>query len=105
MENFEDLKVGDKVIVTNGRVERVESVRRLTKTLVFVGYKSFRKNDGREYGGRPFGTMHLRKATPEAIAEIEKEMKRNDILDKVTRFRWGILDNKTLEKVYELINK
>lgn len=105
MENFEDIKVGDKVIVTNGRIERVETVKRLTNTLVFVGYKGFRKKDGCEYGGRPFETMRLCKATPEAIAEIEKEMKRNDILDKLARFHWGILDDETLEKVYELINK
>lgn len=73
MENFEDIKVGDKVIVTNGRVKQIESVQRLTKTLVFVRYRGFRKNDGHQYGGRPFETLRICKATPEAIAEIEKE--------------------------------
>ena len=105
MENFEDIKVGDKVIVTNGGTKRVETVERLTKSFVSVWHRRFRKKDGIEYGGVPFERFHLCKATPEALAEIEEVQKRDNLLNKVARFRWGKLSTEELEKVYEMINK
>lgn len=105
MENLEDINVGDKVILANARIKRVESVQRMTKTLVWVGHRAFRKKDGLEYGGRPFETMHICKVTPEVLAEIESENKRNDLINKIVHYPWGTLSTEELENVYELINK
>lgn len=105
MENLEDIKVGDKVILANARIKRVETVTKVTKTLVIVGNRRFKKDGGFEYGGRPFEMMHICKVTPEVLAEIEAENKRNDLINKIVRYPWNKLSTEELEKVYKLINK
>lgn len=105
MENLEDIKVGDKVILANARIKRVVTATKVTKTLVVVGSRRFKKDGGFEYCGRPFETMHICKATPEVLAEIESENKRNDFINKIASYPCGALSTEELEKVYELINK
>lgn len=105
MENLEDINVGDKVILANARIKRVETVTKVTKTLVVVGNRRFKKDGGSEYGGRPFETMRICKATPEVLTEIEEENMRSDLINKIARYPWGYLSTYKLEKVYELINK
>lgn len=104
MENLEDIKVGDKVIVSDGFRKRVDTVTRLTKNLIVVGRSRFNKSNGFEYGGRGYCSPHIVRATPEMIAEIEEERRRNDLLAKLKGHPWNKLTTEELEKVYRIIN-
>nr|DAF60426.1 MAG TPA: hypothetical protein [Siphoviridae sp. ctmHK36] len=105
MENLEDIKVGDKVILANARIKRVVTVTKVTKTQIVIGNKRFKKESGFEYGGRPLETKRIYRATPEVLEEIEAETKRNDLINKIARYPWGSLTNEELEKVCKIINK
>ena len=50
MKQFENIKVGDKIIVNYIFEERVVTVSKVTKTLIIVGDRRYNKNNGFTYG-------------------------------------------------------
>lgn len=105
MENFEDIKVGDKVILYRRYKKKVCKVERLTKTLVIVDGEKFRKADGFSTGDRGYYSSSIGRATAEMIAKVEEENRRDLLINKISRYHWSVLSTDELEKVYELINK
>lgn len=106
MENLEDIKVGDKVILYckfQGRT--VCKVERLTKNFIIVEGCKFRKKDGFEAGDCGIYVSSIGRATEQMIAEIEEEHKRYAIIEYIRNFRLSTLPTDVLEKVYELIKK
>lgn len=105
MENFEDIKVGDKVILYRRYSKKVCEVERLTKNFVIVDGDKFRKADGFSTGDRGFFSSSISRATEEMIAKVEEENKRDMIIKKIKNYPLDKLSTEELEKVYELINK
>ena len=80
MENFEDIKVGDEVIITDSFSKKACKVTRVTKTLIVVDNDRFNKKDGFEYGLHGYAMIpHLIRATPEALKAIMDERKRHHL--------------------------
>lgn len=106
MENFEDIKVGDEVIITNSFYEKVCRVTRTTKTLIVADNVRFNKKDGFEFGLHGYAMIpHLKRATPEALAAIMDERKRHYLISKITGYPYHTMSTEELEKVYDFINK
>ena len=76
MSEFENLNVGDKVIVSE-RIwgERVSDVTKVTNKQIVVGKIHYWKKDGYEVGG---SYSHLVIATEERIKQIEARRKELD---------------------------
>ena len=72
---FDDVKVGDQVIIPRGNHGTLATVEKVTKTQFTAGGVRFMKADGAEYGTRlDVWSLHspwARQATPEAIAALE----------------------------------
>lgn len=105
MENLEDIKVGDKVILISRYSKKVCKVDRLTKTQIVVDGDKFRKLYGFSVGYRGWYSSVIRKASPEEIAKIEEINKRDMLIKKIKGYPLDKLSTEELEKVYELINK
>lgn len=106
MENLEDIKVGDKVILYRRFQDRtVCKVERLTKNFIIVEGRKFRKKDGFESGDCGIYVSSIGRATEQVIAEIEEENKRDAIISYIRNCRLSTLSTDVLEKVYELIKK
>lgn len=106
MENLEDIKVGDKVILYRRFQNRtVCKVERLTKNFIIVEGRKYRKKDGFEAGDCGIYVSSILRATEQMIAEIEEEHKRDVIISYIRNCRLSTLPTDVLEKVYELIKK
>lgn len=104
MENLENIKVGDKVIVVKRYTRHVRKVKRLTKTQIVVDDDKFRKSDGKSVNNYGWFSPFIRKATQELISEVEEEEKRTKLLYEVYHTDWNKLRTDKLEEVYKLIN-
>mgnify|MGYP007117050724 CR=1 FL=1 len=106
MENLEDIKVGDKVILYSRFQDRtVCKVDRLTKNFIIVEGRKYRKKDGFEAGDCGFYASSIERATELVIAEVEEENKRYAIISYIRNCRLSLLPTDVLEKVYKLIKK
>lgn len=106
MENLEDIKVGDKVILYRRFQDRtVCKVDRLTKKFIIVEGRKYRKKDGFEAGDCGIYVSSIGIATEQEITEIEEENKRDAIIGYIRNFRLSTLPIDVLEKVYKLIKK
>lgn len=104
MENLEDIKVGDKVIVIRRYARRICKVERLTKTQIVVDGDKFRKSDGKSVNNYGWFSPFIRKATQELVAEVEEEEKRTKLLNEVYHTDWSKLRTDKLEEIHKLIN-
>ena len=83
----EDIKPGDKVIVSIGNLfpwNYVETVGDVTDKHIVIGVNKFRKVGCMAEGN---AQMHLLQATPSLLKEVEEEMiirKAKDLISKVT---------------------
>lgn len=103
MENLEDIKVGDKVILYFNNTEYMCEVKRLSKRLIYViGGDKFYKKDGTMLGSITNPAPFIRKATQERLSKYEH---RKELICKIHDYPFGKLSTEVLEKVYKLIKK
>lgn len=70
---IKDLKVGDKVIISNVYATRIGVVEKITPAGNIKANRVLFNPNGRERGGDIWACSHLRRATPEAIKKIEDQ--------------------------------
>lgn len=99
--NYEELKVGDAVIIDGGRHgnERLVKVERLTKTQIIAHGSKFSRKNGSLIGGGTWCTTMLREATPEAKDRIL----RVRLIDAIRACDFGHVTTGTLNTIYGLI--
>lgn len=72
---FDDIKVGDQVIIPRGEHGTLATVEKVTKTQFTAGGVRFMKADGTKYGSNGDTWSRIcdwaKRATPEAIAALE----------------------------------
>lgn len=105
--NFEDLQVGDKVIVQGGgyqNYQAVSKIDRLTKTQIVLkdGSKYGRKH-GHRVGTSDWRSPHLIMYTEERAAEIRRVKLVGAILDKVNKKNLSSMDIGQLSKIWETL--
>lgn len=99
-ESFENVKVGDVVIVHVGPYKAtVNKVRKVTATMIHVGNERYRKKDGNLVGAGPWD---LRWITIPKEGEIE-EMKRQEfIMDVVSEMKMRTARDVTYEQAVKI---
>lgn len=70
---LDNVKVGDKLFVSDGMIECLETVERLTQTVVITKHHRFAKNSGKQQGSVYWNTFYARLATDEDIAMARRE--------------------------------
>lgn len=104
MSELKNVKVGDKLLVRNSYGEGIETVERITKTLVFTRYRAYRIKDGYSTSSDKWNYIHAGIATQEDINRIMKaNIRRNNIkFCKNTDFEE--LTDSQLERIINIIN-
>ena len=105
MKELENLKVGDKVIVSGlYRYERISQVERVTKKYIFVESVKFSKAFGRLSWCRS-SSAHIKPATEEDVRRIEEETEKRDIVNYLTIARFEKLSFTTLVAIRDIVEK
>ena len=74
---FEDVKVGDTVIISSPWEKTIDEVVKVTKTTFCTEKARFRRDDGRLWGtSRDYCTRYAKKATEDDIQELRNEITR-----------------------------
>lgn len=100
MNSLENAKVGDKLFVSNGMDESLETVERLTQTLVVTKYHRFAKNSGKLYGSVHWNALYARIATDEDIAMI----RRKKMIRRCGNIDFSLLTTAQLEQILKIVN-
>ena len=110
MEDFSDLKVGDKVIVSAfhamGNVERISTVVGTSKTMVTVGPSRVRyRHNGTQITSDQWNRSHLERWTAEREDALETERRRQTHIIKLSHIDWSTTSDKTMQAVLDLLAK
>ena len=105
MKEFEDLKVGDKVIVSGlYRYDRISQVERVTNKYIFVERVKFSKAFGRLSWCRT-SSAHIKPATEEDIRRVEEETEKRNIVNYLTIANFEKLSYETLVAIRDIVEK
>ena len=105
MKGLEDLKVGDKVIVSGLYChDRVIQVERVTNKYIFVESVKFSKAFGRLSWCRT-SSAHIKPATEEDIRRVEEETEKRNIVDYLTIAHFEKLSFTTLVTIRDIVEK
>ena len=105
MSELEDLKVGDKVIVSGlYRYDRISQVERVTNKYIFVESVKFSKAFGRLSWCRT-SSAHIKPATEEDIRRVDEETEKRDIANYLTIANFEKLSFTTLVAIRDIVEK
>lgn len=104
MSELKNVKVGDKLLVRNRYVEVIETVERITKTLVFTRYRKYRIKDGYSMSSDKWNHIHADIATQEDINRIIKANTRRKNIKICRDMDYDKLTDSQLERIIKIIN-
>lgn len=107
-KNFEDIKVGDKVIISQRfHGDSVVSVSKVTKDHFVIDMGNytmkFRKRSGTQVGGDTWTPWYAEVATEERIAEVTEKNMRWRMIRTCRDFNFEELPTDKLKEVYKII--
>lgn len=105
MANLENVKVGDKLIVSSRYDKYIATVERLTATLVITKHIRFSKKDGKMPGCDSWNFTTAEPATPEMIEQIRKKEKRIKLIQSCEKIEFRSLTDSKLEAILKIANK
>ena len=103
---LEDLKPGDKVIVTRKhRQDTVETVKSIGKKLISLENFDvrFRVNGGRDVRKDVFYSYQLLPASKEALEKLEQQKLRLELVEKLGKVNFSKLSLEVLTQIVEII--
>lgn len=106
MNSLENVKVGDKLLVLFPYdVKGIETVERITATLVITKHHRFIKKSGKAQGSDSWSYAYAKLATPEDTERISREVKHNGLVRKCENINFKTLSDSQLEQILEIVNK
>jgi hypothetical protein len=105
MNSLDNVKVGDKLLVLFPHdVKGIETVDRITTTLVITKHHRFIKKSGKAQGSDSWSYTYAKLATPEDAEKISREVKRKNLIRKCENINFNTLSDFQLEKILEIAN-
>lgn len=106
MSSLENVTVGDKLVVFYPYdVKRIETVERISSTLVITKNHRFIKKSGKAQGCDSWSYVFAKLATFEDVEKISREAKRKNILRRCENIKFNTLSDSQLEQILEIANK
>lgn len=104
MGTLEDVKVGDKVILSSRYNDEIIEVTRLTKTQIVCGASKFNRTTGRMVGCDGWSSSSIKIATEADIKRVEREKRRRKMIAHITRYTgYQYLSDEKLEQIYNIL--
>lgn len=106
MNELENVKVGDKVIVGGAYINnRIYTVEKVTKRFIIVEGAKYSRTSGWECGISGYSSNHIRPATKENIKRIEEETEKRHTVSFLKDTKFEKLSLETLKSIRELVEK
>lgn len=105
MGTLENVKVGDKLIVRTAYDEYLETVERITATLVITKFHRFIKKSGKAQGSVTWSSIWATPATEQDTERISNVVKRRNLITKCENIKFKNLNNTQLEEILKIANK
>ena len=106
MNELENLKVGDKVIVEGAYINsRIRTVEKVTKRFIFVGGAKYSRIFGWEIGISGYSSNHIRPATDEDIERINKDREKRELIKHLNGVVCYNLPLKSLTHIWDVVKK
>jgi hypothetical protein len=102
-ENFENIKVGDWVVIHSRYGDTVEEVKKVNKATFSAGGVLFYKRHGWERSGDPWNHRWAELGTPKKLSKVRKEEKTRNMVNYLMNFPYSNLDYETLEQVFDIL--
>lgn len=104
MEKFDDIKVGDRLIMSrlwyDSQVGIVEKVTKATFTIKGI---VFNKDGGKQRGAHDsYSYWYVRKGTEEELANVERNATTKKYADYLKNFDYSKLPLEKLQEIYNL---
>ena len=104
-ENFNDIKVGDEVIVRLRDSKMIETVEKVNKVTFVAGGYTFRKSDGYEKNGSAWYIRFAEHATEEKKNEVKRDIRKRKIVNYLSQYPFHRLELENLEKIIQIIKE
>lgn len=105
MNELENLKVGDVVIVSGVFADKLSKVIRVTKAQILVDNCHYRKKDGRLIGGSDWHYGRIKPATDEDIERINKREQKEELIAFIRKSAWVNLSLESLQTICDVVKK
>lgn len=105
MNELENLKVGDIVIVSGVFADKLSKVMRVTKAQILVDNRHYRKKDGCLVGGSEWEYGRIKPATDEDINRINERERKEELIAFIRRNAWSNLSLESLETICDVVKK
>ena len=106
MNELENLKVGDKVIVGGVYINRrICTVEKVTKRFILVEGTKYSRTDGWVSGCSGYTSNHIRPDTEEDIKRVEEEIEKRQTVRFLKDTKFEKFSFETLKSIRELIEK
>lgn len=102
-DNFENIKVGDWVVIRSRYGDTVEEVKKVNKTTFSAGGTLFNKRNGWKRGGDSWNHRWAELGTPEKLSKVQKEEKTRNMVNYLMNFPYSNLDYESLERVFDIL--
>ena len=104
MEKFDDIKVGDRLILSRLWSDpQVVTVEKVTKATFTANGVVFNKNTGSQRGTHDsYSYWQVSRAAEERLAQIERESTTKKYASYLKNFDYSKLPLETLKKIYDL---
>lgn len=105
MYEFENIKVGDKVMISTFTGRRIAEVTKVTNTTFSCGEKIFNKRYGRLRGAGDYCTTYAHLVSEEEIKsiEIENENKRYNYI--LNNYNWENVSIELKKEIYKMLEE
>ncbi|MBD5414871.1 MAG: hypothetical protein HDR46_01150 [Bacteroides sp.] len=105
MTALENVKVGDKLYVSNRFFEDIEIVERITQTLVITKKHRFVKKSGRLYGSDSWNTIYARPATAQDELNIRDKQRRAELIHACKNINYEAFTTPQLESIISFMKE
>ena len=107
MNEFENLKVGDLVVVRGNIIagEELSKIERVTNSQIVISNRRYRKKDGRLVGEGNWHYGFIKPATEKDIERINEAKQKDELLTFIRRVAWCNLSLESLETICDVVKK
>lgn len=101
---LDNVKVGDKLIMTNQWYTSIITVEKVQKNFVIANSYKFRKSDGSLVTSDSWSSASARIATEGDLENLRKEVNRQKMISNCRDIDFGNLSDSQLEQILEIVN-
>lgn len=104
-DSLENIKAGDRVLLSNAYYKSIETVTRVTAAVILIGSMKFRKSNGMQIPSDRWSPTRIEPLTPENEKSYQELVERRRLLEYVRGMQIEQLSNAQLQAILDITQK